>query len=166
MASKISPKLMKNRGCVADVFLERFGAALGRSLERSLYWFGKLLEPFSSKNVIFENIRVLLGSLERSKARSFWFLGILFSSSISGSIFDGFLKEKVPKMMPKWMPKSLKNRCNFGACGFLVFVKGISLKSFFLHVQGYQKQANIYQKSMPKRGSGKRCQKELNVGQK
>ena len=29
MAPKIDPKSMKNRGCVADAFLERFGAALG-----------------------------------------------------------------------------------------------------------------------------------------
>ena len=29
MASKIDPKSMKNRGCVADPFLERLGAALG-----------------------------------------------------------------------------------------------------------------------------------------
>ena len=27
--AKIDPKSMKNLGCVADVFLERFGAALG-----------------------------------------------------------------------------------------------------------------------------------------
>ena len=29
MAPKIGPKSIKNRGCVADAFLERFGAALG-----------------------------------------------------------------------------------------------------------------------------------------
>ena len=30
MGPKIDPKSMKNRGCVADAFLERFGVALGR----------------------------------------------------------------------------------------------------------------------------------------
>ena len=30
MATKIAPKSMKNQACVADAFLERFGAALGR----------------------------------------------------------------------------------------------------------------------------------------
>ena len=30
IAPKMDPKSMKNRGCVADAFLERFGAALGR----------------------------------------------------------------------------------------------------------------------------------------
>ena len=29
MVTKIDEKLMKNQGCVADAFLERFGAALG-----------------------------------------------------------------------------------------------------------------------------------------
>ena len=29
MAPKIYPKSMKNRGCVADAFLARFGAAMG-----------------------------------------------------------------------------------------------------------------------------------------
>ena len=30
MAPKIDPKSMKNRGCVADAFLERFWPAMGR----------------------------------------------------------------------------------------------------------------------------------------
>ena len=32
MATQIGPKSIKNRGCVADAFLERFGAALGHQI--------------------------------------------------------------------------------------------------------------------------------------
>ena len=58
--------------------------------------FGTLLwsifEPFAIKSTIFENIRVLWGRLERSKVRFFWIFDILFSTSISGSIFNWFLR--------------------------------------------------------------------------
>ena len=102
--------------------------------------FGTLLwsifEPFSIKNTIFENIRVLWGRLERSKVRFFWIFDILFSTSISGSIFNWFSKEKVAKIMPTSMPKSLKNRHDFGTCDFLVFAKSVTLKSFFYIIRG------------------------------
>ena len=105
-----------------------------------------------AKNGPKNSIRRLFGSLERSKARYFWFSGILFSTSISGHIFNEILEKMASKMMPKSIPKSMKNRCDFGTCDFLFFAKSISLKSFFLHDQGDQKQAKIHQKSMPKRG--------------
>ena len=102
--------------------------------------FGTLLwsifEPFSIKNTIFENMRVLWGRLERSKVRFFWIFDILFSTSISGSIFNWFSKEKVAKIMPTSMPKSLKNRYDFGTCDFLVFAKSVTLKSFFYIIRG------------------------------
>ena len=102
--------------------------------------FGTLLwsifEPFSIKNMIFENIRVLWGRLGRSKVRFLWIFDILFSTSISGSIFNWFSKVKVPKIMLKSMPKSLKNRYDFGTCDFLVFAKSVTLKSFFYMIRG------------------------------
>ena len=54
MGTKIHPKSMKNRGCVADAFLDRFGAALGRQMLSAPDAFGSLLgpfwRPFSTKN--------------------------------------------------------------------------------------------------------------------
>ena len=35
IAPKMDPKSMKNRGCVADAFLERFGAAFGRKKDQT-----------------------------------------------------------------------------------------------------------------------------------
>ena len=37
IAPKIGPKSMKNQGCVADAFLERFGAALGAKKATALF---------------------------------------------------------------------------------------------------------------------------------
>ena len=49
-APKINPGSMKNRGCVADAFLERFGAAHGRQNVGTSYKSGVHFGyPFSSK---------------------------------------------------------------------------------------------------------------------
>ena len=58
MTPKIYVKSMKNQGCVADVFLERFGAALGcqmldfrsQNLENITKMVAKI-DPKSMKNV-------------------------------------------------------------------------------------------------------------------
>ena len=60
------------------------------------------------------------------------------------------LCQTASKMMPKWMPKSMKNRCDFGTCDFLVFAKSITLKSYFYMIRGATNQPKINKKSMQK----------------
>ena len=50
MDSQIDAKSMKNRGCVADAFLERFWAALGRQVGVRLLKSGSILRSFLVKN--------------------------------------------------------------------------------------------------------------------
>ena len=127
------------------------GREKGSQKRRPPSIFGPIFGPKIVKIAIFENIRVLWGSPERPKARFFWFFGFFFSTSILGSIFDGFLEEKGPKMMPKWMPKSLKFRCYFGTCDFLFFAKSIAFKSLFTW-SGVPKTSQNQLKIEPKRG--------------
>ena len=62
------------------------------------------------------------------------------------------LCQGAPKMMPKWMPKSMKNLCDFGTCDFSVFAESITLKLFF-----YMKNdAKHYEQSIKNR-----CQNEV-----
>ena len=51
MAPKMDSKSMKNRGCVADAFLERFWAAFGRQNVARAYENGPILEAtFDNKS--------------------------------------------------------------------------------------------------------------------
>ena len=51
MAPQIHPKSMKNRGCVADAFLERFWAAFGREVLSGRDAFGSHLDAiFAQKS--------------------------------------------------------------------------------------------------------------------
>ena len=72
-------------------------------------------------------------------------------------------------MMPEWGQKSMTNPWIFRTCDFLLFAKGITLKSFFLHDQGYQKsiksQSKINANSMLEKGMQKTW-KELQNGTK
>ena len=69
----------------------------------------------------------------------------------------------MPKKFRKLMPKGFQNDAKIDAkiieksmrfrnLRFLVFCKVCNVKIVFLHDQGDQKQAQIKQKSMPKRG--------------
>ena len=49
MAPKMDPKSMKNRGCVADAFLERFGAASGAAPPPGIYFWEPVGSHFRSK---------------------------------------------------------------------------------------------------------------------
>ena len=62
-------------------------------------------------------------------------------------------------MMPKLMPKSLINRCDFGTCDFLVFAMSVTFKSFFYIEQGSHKLSQIGQQSVRKRGWETWCKK-------
>ena len=50
MGAKIYPKSVKNRGCVADAFLERFGRPLGAKWDSPVISTGPFWRPISIKN--------------------------------------------------------------------------------------------------------------------
>ena len=50
MAPKMDPKSMKNRGCVADAFLERFWRSLGGKMSEHLIKTGSLLAIIFHQN--------------------------------------------------------------------------------------------------------------------
>ena len=57
MASKIDPESMKNQGCVADAFLERFWAVLGRFLGGQPQKFGSHFRQKNRKKCIQKDIQ-------------------------------------------------------------------------------------------------------------
>ena len=73
------------------------------------------LDPFFGPKIvkiaIFENIRVLWSSPERSKARFFWFFGLFFRPQF----WDRFLMDFWRKRVPKWCQNGCQNRWNFDA---------------------------------------------------
>ena len=46
---------------------------------------------------------------------------------------DRKLCQKPSKIMPKWMPRSMENRCDFRTCDFSVLAESITLKTSLLH---------------------------------
>ena len=56
MGTKIHPKSMKNRGCVADAFLERFWAALGTKRMTASKFCRTLLDPKKYQKIDAEKV--------------------------------------------------------------------------------------------------------------
>ena len=109
---KMGPKIMKNRGCVADTFLERFWRDLERKVLPNLILLGSILDQFSlknRKNCIPKNIQKSMPKKYRK------------------------LMPKGSKMRPKWSPKFApgplapegewwaKGACSFISTHFLLF---------------------------------------------
>ena len=77
----------------------------------------------------------LYGCFEAAWSVQRWDVFDFWASFFRLQFLDRFLMDfwtkRFPKWYQKWMPKSLKNLCDFGTCDFLVFAKCVSLKSFF-----------------------------------
>ena len=67
--------------------------------------------------------------------------------------------ENASKMMPKRCPKPMTSLWIFRTCDFLIFAKGITLKSFFYMIRGTRNPSKIHNKSMQNRCSKKVCRK-------
>ena len=130
---KTDQNASQSRGWVADASLERFGMAWRRFWELNPVKTDAVLVTISIKNPWTNRCKNLCRTSREQIIKNH------------------------PNMESKCTSESMKHRCDFGACDFLLFVESITLKSFLYMIRGTRNQAKINNESMQIRCSKKEC---------